>query len=102
MRILLPPGVDPHGYEPVPADLAKVAQSTVLIINGAGLEEFLDGMLSNAGGQRLVMEASAGLEGRAGGEGEQGGSHAGETRSTRTSGSIRIMPLSTCATSATG
>jgi ABC-type Zn uptake system ZnuABC Zn-binding protein ZnuA len=63
--VLLPIGVDPHSFEPVPSDLAKVAASTVLIVNGGGLEEFLDKMLTNAGGQRLVVEASAGLARRA-------------------------------------
>lgn len=68
VTMLLPPGVDPHSYEPVPADLAKVAGSNVLIVNGAGLEEFLDEMLANAGGQRLVVDASAGIEAHAGHE----------------------------------
>ena len=58
---LMPSGVDPHAYEPTPGDLARVADSTVLIVNGAGLEAFLDEMLRNAGGQRLLIEASAGL-----------------------------------------
>ena len=58
---LMPSGVDPHAYEPTPGDLARVADSDVLIVNGAGLEGFLAEMLRNAGGQRLVIEASAGL-----------------------------------------
>ena len=70
VQMLVPPGISPHSYEPVPADLARVAQSNVLIINGAGLEEFLEEMLTNAGGQRRVVDASAGLEGRAGHEGD--------------------------------
>lgn len=59
---LFPVGMDPHAYEPTPGDVAKVAQSTVLIINGAGLEEgFLESLLQNAGGERQVIEAAAGL-----------------------------------------
>jgi ABC-type Zn uptake system ZnuABC Zn-binding protein ZnuA len=58
---LMPTGVDPHAYEPTPGDVARVADSDVLIVNGAGLEGFLSEMLRNAGGQRLVIEASAGL-----------------------------------------
>jgi len=46
----------------------------VLIVNGAGFEEFLDELLENAGGQRTTIEASAGLESRKPQEGE----HAGE------------------------
>ncbi len=61
---LIPLGLDPHAYEPTPGDLARVADSKVLIVNGAGLEAFLDEMLRNAGGKRLVIEASAGLTSR--------------------------------------
>jgi len=62
---LMPAGVDPHAYEPTPGDLARVADSDVLILNGAGLEESLLEMLRNAGGERLVIEACAGLASRA-------------------------------------
>ena len=61
---LIPLGVDPHGFEPTPRDVKKVADSSVLIVNGAGFEEFLDKLLQNAGGQRTVIEAAAGLESR--------------------------------------
>jgi ABC-type Zn uptake system ZnuABC Zn-binding protein ZnuA len=62
---LMPRGVDPHGFEPTPADIRKIADSQVLIINGAGVEEFLEKLLENAGGKRVVIEASAGLRSRA-------------------------------------
>jgi ABC-type Zn uptake system ZnuABC Zn-binding protein ZnuA len=58
---LLPLGVDPHAYQPAPSDAAKIAESTVLIANGAGYEHFLGPLLVNAGGDRLVIDASAGL-----------------------------------------
>ncbi len=61
VEALLPVGVDPHSFEPVPTDITRVARSSVLIINGAGFEEFLDRVLKNAGGTRLVIVASAGL-----------------------------------------
>jgi ABC-type Zn uptake system ZnuABC Zn-binding protein ZnuA len=41
--------------------VAKIANSQVLIINGAGLEEWLQEVLDNAGGERLVIEAAQGL-----------------------------------------
>jgi ABC-type Zn uptake system ZnuABC Zn-binding protein ZnuA len=58
---LMPIGVDPHSFEPTPQDVARVADSDVLIVNGAGFEAFLDELLQNAGGQRQVIEAAAGL-----------------------------------------
>ena len=61
---LMPIGVDPHGFEPTPIDVAKVADSNLLIINGAGFEGFLAELLQNAGGQRTIIEAATGLASR--------------------------------------
>ncbi|MEW5720810.1 MAG: metal ABC transporter substrate-binding protein [Chloroflexota bacterium] len=61
---LIPQDVDPHEFEPTPTDVRKIADSQVLIVNGAKLEEFLDELLANAGGKRSMIEASAGLKSR--------------------------------------
>lgn len=58
---LIPIGTDPHAFEPTPQDVQKIAQSNVLILNGAGLEEWLEKTLENAGGERAIIESSAGL-----------------------------------------
>ena len=58
---LLPIGTDPHSYQPTPQDVAKITQSTLLIINGADYEHFLEPLLENAGGERTIIEASAGI-----------------------------------------
>lgn len=58
---LLPFGSDPHTFQPKPADAARVAASTVLILNGTEYEHFIEPLLENAGGERVVVEASAGL-----------------------------------------
>ena len=70
VEALMPLGADPHSFEPTPQDVARVAESDVLIVNGAGFEKFLAPLLQNAGGQRLVIEASAGLTPRVPGTGE--------------------------------
>jgi ABC-type Zn uptake system ZnuABC Zn-binding protein ZnuA len=61
---LLPVGTDPHSYQPTPQDVAKIEQSQVLIINGAEYEHFLEPLLENAGGERMLIEASAGINPR--------------------------------------
>ena len=58
---LLPFGADPHSYQPIPQDVAKIADSALLIVNGAEYEHFLEAIIENAGGERTVIEASAGL-----------------------------------------
>ena len=69
---LLPVGSDPHSYEPTPQDVMKIAQSKLLIINGVEYEHFLEGLLENAGGEREVIEASAGISPREDAESEHG------------------------------
>ena len=61
---LLPVGADPHSYQPTPQDVTKLAQGKLLIINGADYEHFLVPILENAGGEREVIEASAGINPR--------------------------------------
>lgn len=61
---IIPRGLDPHAFEPNPADVVKIAQTNILIVNGAGMEEWLDEVLENAGGERTVITASLGLTSR--------------------------------------
>jgi ABC-type Zn uptake system ZnuABC Zn-binding protein ZnuA len=61
---LIPFGLDPHGFEPTPQDIARVSDSDMLIVNGAGVEQWLGTMLTNIGGQRRVIVASNGLQSR--------------------------------------
>lgn len=77
VEALMPLGVDPHSFEPTPRDMARVADCQVLILNGAGLEETLQRLLGNVGGQRLIIEASAGLVSRQTQAGEQSPDTAG-------------------------
>lgn len=62
VQSLMPLGMDPHGFEPTPQDVKKVADSNVLIVNGAGFEKFLDKLLENVGGARVIIDASKGLK----------------------------------------
>lgn len=64
LTVLLPPGADPHTYEPRPADLAAIAQAHVLFVNGLGLEEFLERTLRNVAGDLPVVSVSEGIQPR--------------------------------------
>jgi ABC-type Zn uptake system ZnuABC Zn-binding protein ZnuA len=58
---LIPAGADPHAFEPAPQDVARIAGSSVLVVNGAGFEEWLTKTLENAGGSRALIVASQGM-----------------------------------------
>jgi ABC-type Zn uptake system ZnuABC Zn-binding protein ZnuA len=59
---LLPFGADPHTYQAVPSDVTTITESNVLILNGVDYEHFIDPLLENADGERLVITASDGIE----------------------------------------
>ncbi|MBK8782327.1 MAG: zinc ABC transporter substrate-binding protein [Anaerolineales bacterium] len=58
---LLPVGADPHAYQAAPSDVAKISESDLLILNGVEYEHFIEPLLENAGGERIIITATAGL-----------------------------------------
>ena len=62
LTVLMPPGADPHSFEPTPRDVAAVADAHVLFINGVGLEEFLEPLLESAGEGVTAIPVSYGIE----------------------------------------
>lgn len=61
LDVLLPSGGDPHSFEPTPQDILKLAGADVLVINGAGLETFLERLIASANSQAKVIDASQGI-----------------------------------------
>lgn len=45
IKNLVPPGAEPHDYELTPKDVADVYDSQILVVNGAGVEPWLDKLL---------------------------------------------------------
>ena len=58
VRQLLKPNSDPHGYEPRPSDAAAVVEADVVLRSGGDLDEWLDDLIENAGGDAPVVELS--------------------------------------------
>jgi ABC-type Zn uptake system ZnuABC Zn-binding protein ZnuA len=58
---ILPVGADPHAYQVTPTDVVKVSESDVLIQNGIEYEGFLETILENADGERIIVTATDGL-----------------------------------------
>jgi ABC-type Zn uptake system ZnuABC Zn-binding protein ZnuA len=76
LAVLLPVGVDPHGFDPSPQDIARIARAQVVFINGLGLETFLDSLLESAGGQARIVSVSEGVPARSlNGSGHDPGEH---------------------------
>jgi ABC-type Zn uptake system ZnuABC Zn-binding protein ZnuA len=47
---LVPAGADPHGHEPRPSDAAALAEAELVVKSGGDLDEWLDDLIENAGG----------------------------------------------------
>src|SRR3712207_3928150 len=47
---LAPANADPHDFEPRPSDARAVAEADVVLRSGGEVDEWLDGLLENAGG----------------------------------------------------
>jgi ABC-type Zn uptake system ZnuABC Zn-binding protein ZnuA len=58
---ILRPNVDPHDYEPSPADIQAIADADVVVKNGVGLEKWLDQVISSAGFKGQVVDTSQGV-----------------------------------------
>ncbi|MBM4442550.1 MAG: zinc ABC transporter substrate-binding protein [Candidatus Rokubacteria bacterium] len=59
---LVPPGVEPHDWEPAPADVARVEKAAVFIYNGAGFDPGAERLAKNlAAAGKPVVDATAGL-----------------------------------------
>lgn len=58
---LLPIGAEPHSYQPTPQDVTRIAKSDLLILNGVEYEGFIEALLENAGGERIIVTASDGI-----------------------------------------
>ena len=60
---LVPPGVEPHDWEPSPQKLVEVQNARLLVYNGAGFEPWVDKLLHDVTGKKIiVIETTRGLD----------------------------------------
>ncbi|TYK51530.1 zinc ABC transporter substrate-binding protein [Actinomadura decatromicini] len=68
---ILKPNVDPHDYEPSPADIRAIADADLVVKGGVGLEKWLDQTIESAGFDGPVVDTSKGVAIRKGGGEEE-------------------------------
>jgi zinc/manganese transport system substrate-binding protein len=68
---IIKPNVDPHDYEPTPADLQAIGAAKLVVKNGVGLEEWLDQTIESAGFGGTVVDSSQGVTLRKGDPGDE-------------------------------
>jgi ABC-type Zn uptake system ZnuABC Zn-binding protein ZnuA len=82
LTVLLKPGIEAHDFELTPAAGAAIEEADLILVSGAGLEDWLDETLETIGGADRVRDLSEGVSLRVPGEDEPGhedeDDHAGE------------------------
>ncbi|WP_344586679.1 metal ABC transporter substrate-binding protein [Actinomadura vinacea] len=58
---ILKPNVDPHDYEPSPADIQAIANADLVVKSGVGVEKWLDQTIKSAGFDGTVVDTSKGV-----------------------------------------
>lgn len=75
---LVPPGVEPHDWEPTAKDIQSIAQADVFVYNGGGLENWVPNALESTKNEKqVVVETAKGLQ-LMEGIAEEGEQHEGE------------------------
>ncbi len=73
---VLKANIDPHDYEPSPADIEALAKADVIVKNGVDLEGWFDDTIKAAAPRGQIVDASQGITIRRGEEeGEEGDPH---------------------------
>jgi len=61
VTVVVPPGAEPHTFEPTPSLMVKLSQADLYVMNGAGLEFWMDQLLE-ANGDLRIVDSSFGIE----------------------------------------
>ena len=61
VTVVVPPGAEPHTFEPTPSLMMDVAKADLYVMNGAGLEFWMDKLLQ-ANKEMIVVDSSQGID----------------------------------------
>lgn len=76
VTMLLPPGMEPHSFEPRPDDIVRVSRADLFIYTNRYMEPWAAGIVKGAGGGKLaVVDASRGAKFLKAGNGEDHDGH---------------------------
>ncbi len=61
VMVLIPPGSEPHTFEPSPSQMRNIADANIYVENGAGLESWI-GKIIQINRKMLLLDSSNGVE----------------------------------------
>lgn len=62
VHCLVPAGGEPHGFQFKPSDLKKISEAQVIVMNGVGIEDWLQKPLEKFKSSKMIVNASQGLD----------------------------------------
>ena len=60
VSIIIPPGIEPHDWEPTIQDIQKMKNADIIVINGAGLEPWI-AKISSINSNIMIIDTSNGI-----------------------------------------
>ena len=82
VKMLLPPGMEPHSFDPTPRDIRRIEEADIFVYNGAEMEPWVEDILNGIENPDLVViDSSKGVDLLVGGHHhkEEVGHDVGET-----------------------
>ena len=61
VTVVVPPGAEPHTFEPTPSLMVKLSQADLYVMNGAGLEFWMDKLMA-ANRDLKIIDSSQGIK----------------------------------------
>ncbi len=58
---IIPPGADPHDFEPTPGDVEKIADAELVLEHGLGYDEWAHDLVEQSGTDAAVVEVTDGV-----------------------------------------
>ena len=63
VSLILPPGIEPHSFEPTPKDIVKIGQADLFIYTGGLMEPWAERILEGVQSQTIsIVDTSTGIE----------------------------------------
>lgn len=60
---LVPPGGEVHTFDPTPADIARVADADLVVMNGLGLDDWVADLAADSGSAAPILRLGEGVDG---------------------------------------
>jgi zinc transport system substrate-binding protein len=62
VNVLVPPGSEPHSFNPSPQDILKISKADIFIVTGTEFEDWEERIVENVNPNAIIVKANNGIE----------------------------------------